>query len=91
MDVSNPRKPVQVAYYRPDDGVSWAPYYHRGYVFVADHGRGIDILKLDRGARSGGEVVAPPMSARQQRLAAKASRGLRADPVLGWMCPLPAQ
>jgi hypothetical protein len=91
VDVRNPRKPVQVAYYRPDDGVSWAPYYHRGYVFVADHGRGVDILKLDRKARSGREVVAPRASARQQQLAAKASRGLRADPVLGWMCPLPAR
>jgi hypothetical protein len=89
VDVRNPRKPVQVAYYRPDDGVSWAPYYHNGYVFVADHGRGVDILKLERSAMSGKEVVAPKSSARHRRLAATASRGLRADPVLGWMCPLP--
>jgi hypothetical protein len=90
VDVTDPTNPVQVAYYRPDDGVSWAPYYHNGYVFVADHGRGVDILKLGAGARSGRAVVAPAASARHRRLVAAASRGLRADPVLGWMCPLPA-
>ena len=88
IDVSDPTDPVQVGYYRPDDGVSWAPYYHNGYVFVADHGRGVDILKLQDDAFSGREVVAPPPSKRHLRLAARASRGLRADPVLGWMCPL---
>ena len=90
VDVSDPTKPVQVAYYRPDDGVSWAPYYHNGYVFVADHGRGVDILKLQAGAESGKEVVAPRSSKRHVRLVARASRGLRADPQLGWLCPLPA-
>jgi hypothetical protein len=90
VDVTDPTNPVQVAYYRPDDGVSWAPYYHRGYVYVADHGRGVDILKLASGAKSGKEVVAPRSSKRHLRLVKRASRGLRADPVLGWMCPLPA-
>ena len=84
--MTNPRKPRQVAYYRPDDGVAWAPYYHNGYVFVADHSRGIDILKV---GESGKTLAAPKFSKRHKRLVAKASRGLRADPVLGWMCPLP--
>ena len=57
-----------MAYYRPDDGVSWAPYYHGGYVYVADHGRGVDILKLEDGARSGNEVAAPKSSKRHLRL-----------------------
>jgi hypothetical protein len=86
VDVTNPRKPRQVAYYRPDDGVAWAPYWHNGYVFVADHSRGVDILKV---GESGKTLAAPQFSARHKRLVAKASRGLRADPVLGWMCPLP--
>ena len=86
VDVTNPRKPRQVAYYRPDDGVAWAPYYHNGYVFVADHSRGIDILKV---GESGKTLAAPKFSARHKRQVARASRGLRADPVLGWMCPLP--
>jgi hypothetical protein len=88
VDVSDPTNPVQVAYYRPDDGVSWAPYYHRGYVFVADHGRGVDILKLGSGALSGLEVRAPKSSKRHRRLVRLASRGLGPDPQLGWMCPL---
>jgi hypothetical protein len=91
VDVSDPTNPVQVAYYRPDDGVSWAPYYHRGYVYVADHGRGVDILKLKRGAHAGRAVRAPKSSARHRRLAQRASAGLRPDPLLGWMCPLPAR
>jgi hypothetical protein len=91
IDVSNPTNPVQVAYYRPDDGVSWAPYFHGDYVYVADHARGIDVLKLGTGAKSGKEVVAPKASKRHLRLVKRASRGLRADPVLGWMCPLPAR
>jgi hypothetical protein len=89
VDVSDPTHPVQVAYYRPDNGVAWAPYYHRGYVNVADHARGVDVLKLQAGALSGKEVVAPAASARHRRLVARASRGLRPDPQLGWMCPLP--
>jgi hypothetical protein len=89
VDVRNPRKPRQVAYYRPDDGVSWAPYYHAGHVYVADHGRGIDILKLDDAARAGNRAVAPKSSKRHIRMVKRASRELRADPVLGWMCPLP--
>jgi hypothetical protein len=90
VDVTDPTNPKQVAYYRPDDGVSWAPYFHKGYVYVADHGRGVDILKLGSGASSGKEVRAPKSSKRHLRLVKQASRGLRADPVLGWMCPLPA-
>jgi len=89
VDVTNPRKPRQVAYYRPDDGVAWAPYWHNGYVYVADHARGIDILKPASDALSSETLVAPRSSRRHLKLAALASRGLRADPVLGWMCPLP--
>jgi hypothetical protein len=92
LDVSDPTNPVQVAYYRPDDGVSWAPYFHRGYVYVADHGRGIDVLKVSgraaRAASAGRGVVAPRASKRHLRLVRKASRGLKPDPQLGWLCPL---
>ena len=64
LDISNPAKPIQVAYYRPDGGVSWAPYFHRGYIYVADHERGVEVLKATRGSRShherrGAEAVAP--------------------------------
>ncbi len=88
IDVRNPRHPKHVAYYRPDDGVAWAPCYHRGYIFVADPGRGVDILKLNGRARRGRGVRAPKPSARHQRLVAPSMCGLKADPQLGWRCPL---
>ncbi|WUV56263.1 hypothetical protein OG371_02905 [Amycolatopsis sp. NBC_01480] len=46
LDVSDPTNPRQIAYFRPADASSWAPYWHDGYVYVADHARGVDILKL---------------------------------------------
>jgi hypothetical protein len=48
LDVSDPTNPRQIAYYRPGDARAWAPYFHRGYVYIADNVRGIDIVKLDR-------------------------------------------
>ncbi|GAA4142762.1 hypothetical protein [Actinomadura keratinilytica] len=45
IDVRDPTNPRQIAYYRPDDARAWAAYYHGGYVYVADHARGIDVLK----------------------------------------------
>ncbi|GAA4627136.1 hypothetical protein GCM10023196_038150 [Actinoallomurus vinaceus] len=47
LDVRDPAHPKQVAYYRPADAMSWAPYWHDGYVYVADNTRGIDILRPD--------------------------------------------
>jgi hypothetical protein len=52
LDVSNPRKIRQVGYFRPDDANVWAPYFHDGYVYVADFTRGIDVLKFKGGPRS---------------------------------------
>ena len=94
LDVSDPTNPIQVAYYRPDGGVSWAPYFHDGHVYVADHERGIEVLKITGGAAnaagSRNEVRAPRPSRRHVRMVRASSRGLRPDPQLGWLCPLPA-
>ncbi|QIS24349.1 hypothetical protein F6W96_21230 [Nocardia terpenica] len=46
LDVSDPTNPQQIAYYRPADARSWAPYWHKGFVYVADNNRGVDILQL---------------------------------------------
>ncbi len=66
LDISNPREPIQVAYFRPDGGTSFAPYFHEDVVYVADIARGVDIIKLDKGAdKARGmrrPVQAPPMS-----------------------------
>ncbi|MFG1791144.1 LVIVD repeat-containing protein [Nocardia sp. NPDC049149] len=47
LDVSDPTNPKQIAYYRPADAAAWAPYWHRGFAYVADNNRGIDILQLN--------------------------------------------
>jgi hypothetical protein len=52
LDVSDPTNPTQIAYYRPGDALAWAPYWHRGLVYVADNTRGVDIIKLDAADRS---------------------------------------
>ncbi|QFU92314.1 LVIVD repeat-containing protein [Amycolatopsis sp. YIM 10] len=48
LDVSDPTDPKQIAYHRPADAASWAPYWHKGLVYVADNTRGVDILKLKK-------------------------------------------
>ncbi|HKN56083.1 MAG TPA: hypothetical protein VJX66_26540 [Amycolatopsis sp.] len=48
LDVSDPTNPRQIAYFRPADAASWAPYWHGCYVYVADNTRGVDILQLER-------------------------------------------
>lgn len=45
LDVSDPTDPTQVAYYRPGDARSWAPYWHGDVVYVADNTRGVDIIR----------------------------------------------
>lgn len=51
LDVSDPKTPIQVAYFRPDDGTSWAGYFHGDYIYTADNARGVDILRLRRSAK----------------------------------------
>ena len=66
LDISEPEKPIQVAYFRPDGGNVWASYFRNGYVYTADAARGVDILKLNEGAKAASaakkEVNAPKMS-----------------------------
>jgi hypothetical protein len=93
LDVTDPTNPIQIGYYRPDDTLAWAPYFFGDYIYVADHQRGVDILKLTAGAtrarQARAEVSAPPMSARAQANARAVAAGFRPDPQLGWACPLP--
>ena len=71
----DPANPTQFAYWRPDDGIVWASYMHKGYVYTADHVRGVDVLKLTASAsaaRSAGrEVAAPAISDRQAAFLAR--------------------
>src|SRR4051794_47684 len=89
LDVSDPRHPRQVAFYRPDDADTWAAYWHKGYVFVADFQRGIDVIRLTgvaaRRATAAPRVVAPALPTGR----ALASVGLKPDRHWHWMCALP--
>jgi hypothetical protein len=90
LDISDPANPRQFAYWRPDDGIVWASYLHRGYVYTADHVRGVDVLKFTRGATSARAhrraVVAPGPSARHRRFLARLAWKLKADPAAGGLC-----
>ena len=87
-----PAKPRQIAYWRPDDTLVWASYFRKGYVYTADHVRGIDVLKLTSGAQlaraSKREVVAKPMSRKHRRFLARQAWVYRADPATRGLCLL---
>ncbi|SCE98308.1 hypothetical protein GA0074695_2661 [Micromonospora viridifaciens] len=53
IDVSDPRNPTQVGYFRVPagpgvtGGSASAVYWHNGLVYVADYNRGVDVLRFD--------------------------------------------
>ncbi|MGA9279221.1 hypothetical protein [Ilumatobacter sp.] len=93
LDVSDPRNPIQIAYYRPDDAVSFAPYFFEDVVYVADNARGVDIIRLDDGARKAQSqrkpVTAPGFSkAAKQNLAALSGK-YTGDGTTSYICIIP--
>jgi hypothetical protein len=93
LDISKPEKPIQVAYYRPDNGNVWASYLHKGYIYTADAGRGVDVLRFTRGAKAASaaskEVVAPKISAKQVTYLRGLAKSFQPDPASGFICMLP--
>jgi len=92
LDISDPANPTQFAYWRPEDGIVWASYMHKGYVYTADHVRGVDVLKLTASAsaarRAGREVAAPAISDRQAAFLARQAVNFKVDPGTGGLCLL---
>jgi hypothetical protein len=92
LDISDPAHPRQIAYWRPDDTLVWASYMHKGYVYTADHTRGIEVLRLTAGAKAAKaakrEVVAPAMSAKQRAFLWSMASRLKADPATAGLCLL---
>lgn len=85
LDVSDPRHIRQIGYYRPDDATTWAAYFHKGYVFVADNSRGVDVIRFTgKGHGSAKTVAAPPLVGRDAMPLRFAP-----DPRTGWLCPVP--
>ena len=84
LDVSNPRRIRQVGYYRPDGASAWAAYFHKGYVYVADNARGIDVLRFaGKGGGKAPTIEAPLLTRDPMPLRFTPSRAF------GWLCPTP--
>ena len=85
LDTSNPSDIRQVGYFVNSDSDTWAAYWHKGAVFVADLQRGVDVLRFD-GSPGTARAVAAPALAR-----AKSTIQLTFDShVFGGLCPLRA-
>ncbi len=92
LDISDPTSPYQYAYWRPDDGIVWASYFHDGYIYTADRTRGVDVLRLTRGAhraRAARRAVnARRPSAKQRRFLASLAWRYKAEPGTAGICLL---
>ena len=90
LDISDPRNPIQIAYFRPDDAVSFAPYFFGDVVYVADIARGIDIITLDNGAlkaqRGRSPVEAPSLSKAAKQNIAALSKQFEGDSTTSFIC-----
>ena len=92
LDASDPTDIRQVGYFRADGNNTWEAYWYRGHVFVADNGRGVDILRFrdapataEVGLSANEALVAPPLPpAEQARL-----RAAQADLATAGVCLLP--
>jgi hypothetical protein len=47
VDYSDPRNPVQAAYYIAPGTTAWGALYRDGYIYVGDMARGLDVFTLD--------------------------------------------
>ena len=80
LDVSNPFQIRQIGWYRPEGSSAFAPYWHKGLLYLADTYRGVDILRFNGGPASRARPGPPPI--------ARTARRLRMDPELGYLCPI---
>lgn len=82
LDTSDPTDIRQIGYYREADSNTFAAYFHKGKVYVADFGRGIDVLEFDgRPGRSATVRVPAAQRAARQKLEFGPS-------TFGGLCPL---
>jgi hypothetical protein len=45
VDYAQPRSPRRVGHYMAEGTTAWGAHYHRGYVYVGDMSRGLDVLR----------------------------------------------
>src|SRR4051794_11229991 len=90
LDYSDPADIKQVGYYIPANGSTWAAYWSptdpRGEIaYTADAYRGVDVVRIDGGGRTGKKVRAPVP---QSWFGTQAVSSFEAPPVYGFMCPV---
>lgn len=83
LDTSDPTDIRQVGYFVNSDSNTWAAYWHNGYVFVADFGRGVDVLKFEGSPANAPTVTAPLVSRASSTTQLRFSRK-----AFGGICPL---
>jgi hypothetical protein len=92
LDYRTPTDIKQVGYYIPADGATWAAYWSPTdptgeIVYTADATRGIDVLRIDGGGKTGKKVKAPvPQKWFGSPTADSAS--FQPHPQYGFMCPV---
>jgi hypothetical protein len=92
LDYRNPGDITQVGYYIPANGSTWAAYWsptdrNGEIVYTADAYRGIDVLRIEGGGRTGGKVKAP---VRDEWFGSPALDSLtfQPGPTFGLVCPI---
>jgi hypothetical protein len=92
LDYRKPTEIVQVGYYIPANGSTWAAYWSPTdrsgeIVYTADAYRGVDVLRIERGGLTGKKVRAP---VRDEWFgnADSGSRSFQSHPDYGFMCPI---
>ena len=92
LDYRTPTDIKQVGYYIPANGSTWAAYWSptdpAGEIaYTADAYRGIDVVRIDGGGRTGKKVKAPVPKSWFGSPASDAV-SFQAHPVYGFMCPV---
>ena len=92
LDYRTPTDIVQVGYYIPATGSTWAAYWsptdpNGEIVYTADAYRGVDVLRIDGGGRTGKKVKAPVRDEWIGGAAADAA-SFTPHPSFGFMCPI---
>jgi hypothetical protein len=96
LDYRNPSDIVQVGYYIPGAGSTWAAYWsptdpNGEIVYTADAYRGVDVLRIDSGGVTGKSVRAPVRSewfGTQASSTSSFSDSFESHPTFGFICPV---
>jgi hypothetical protein len=96
LDYRTPTQIAQVGYYIPANGSTWAAYWsptdpNGEIVYTADAYRGVDVLRIDNGGRTGKKVKAPVKSSWFGSSASPTSSfsdSFESHPTFGFVCPV---